>query len=145
MKKKWSLFLSLFFIIFSGFLLRQGLTGISESNLESKIQLDLVKLENQKFFPEGFKSLSNIRVSVHTSKPEMKSQILKSIVIPFEQKPLGKHSLQIDAIENFSPPREALLILQLSLFENSTQNKIWEASRIYHLDNNDLKSFQLSN
>ena len=111
------------------------------TTLSQRIEQDLSTAQIQKFFSQKTSDLSQIQIVIHTKNKIWKEKILKSIILPFESSSTGKYSLQIDAIENFTPEPEAILILQFNLFENSTKNKIWESSRIYHLDSNELNEF----
>lgn len=111
------------------------------TTLSQRIEQDLSTAQIQNFFSQKTRDLSQIQIVIHTKNKIWKEKILKSIILPFESLPTGSYSLQIDAIENFIPKPEAILILQFNLFENSTKNKIWESSRIYHLDSNELKEF----
>ena len=109
--------------------------------LTKKIEQDLNLAQIQNFFPPSTQSLSQIKIITHTKNPVWKELILKSIQLPFSKNLSGQYSLQIDAIENFEPTEEAILILQFNIFDNKTKNKIWESSRIYHLDKDTLKFF----
>lgn len=114
----------------------------SISNLTKKIAEDLIQAHRQNFFPPPINSLSQIQIATHTKNTLWKQEILKSISLPFDKISSGKYSLQIDAIESFTPEAEAILILQFNLFDDATKNKLWESSRIYHLDKIDLAEFK---
>ncbi len=141
MKNVITTIISIFLLASGVFFIIQGEQDSSVPALAKKIDQDLKAAKNQNFFPKSVESVSKIRITIHTKNPHWKETILKSIILPFEVSPTGKHSMQIDVIENFSPTTEAILILQFNIFENSTQNKKWESSRIYHLDKEDLTSF----
>lgn len=123
------------------FFINQETTNLTSTSISKKIDQDLKAALNQNFFPPTIMAISKIRITVHSKTIAWKQKILSNIILPFETAPNGKYSLQIDAIENFTPSSEAILILQFNLFENLTQNKRWEGSRIYHLDKNDLAIF----
>ncbi len=129
---------SIFLLIAGVFFLVQETNTPAISLLAQKIDQDLIAAQQNNFFPETIHSLSQIQITTHSQNKIWKERIPKSIHLPFDQSPDGKYSLQIDAIENFTPDTEAILILQFNLFENMTKNKIWESSRIYHLDKSDL-------
>lgn len=137
-------FLILSVILFSGtgiFFVIEETRLVPHSIFSQKVERDLSLAKSQNFFPPPTQSLSQIKITIHTKNQKWKESILQSILLPFSKTPDGKYSLQIDAIENFKPPSEALMILQFNLFDNKSQNKIWESSRIYHLTVEDLKGF----
>ncbi len=141
MKNLVTILISVFLLALGIFFINQETHEPQAAPLGKKIDQDLRSAQKQNFFPSTVQLVSKIRITIHTKKPAWKETILSSIILPFEVIPKGEYSLQIDAIENFTPASEAILILQFNLFENSTQNKKWEASRIYHLDKEDLTSF----
>jgi hypothetical protein len=108
--------------------------GQPKSALGKEIYNDLRKAQDEKFFPEQFNSLENIKITSHSKDPKLAKKIQENSVLPFETKKDGKYTLQIDALEILEPIAEAQLILQFNLFENQTGNKIWESSRLYHLE-----------
>lgn len=123
------------------FFINKDTADQSPTSISKKIDKDLKSALNQNFFPPTIQSVSKIRIIIHSKSKAWKQKILSNIILPFEASPKGEYLLQIDAIENFTPFSEAILILQFNLFESLTQNKKWEGSRIYHLDKNDLVIF----
>ncbi len=123
------------------FFINQDTADHSATSISKKIEQDLKAALNQNFFPPTIQSVSKIRITIHSKSNAWKQKILSNIILPLDASPKGKYSLQIDAIENFTPSSEAILILQFNLFENLTRNKKWEGSRIYHLDKDDLAIF----
>ena len=139
-----NLFLALtstLFLALGVFLLIQEQREPAISNFSKKVASDLIQARRQNFFPKPIESLSQIQIATHTKNKQWKQKILKSISLPFDKSSSGKYSLQIDAIESFVPEAEAILILQFNIFEDATKNKLWENSRIYHLDKIDLEEF----
>lgn len=114
----------------------------STDSLGNRILADLQSLSNQAFFPQGFNSLKKIRLLIHSKENGLKKTLINSVQLPFTEKDSGTHSLQIDVIENLEPNNEALIILQFNLFENETQNKIWEASRSYELTTSEVEELK---
>ncbi len=141
MKNLFLCLISILLLLMGVFFLFQDQNKPTISNLTKKIAEDLNQTHRQNFFPKPIDSLSQIQIAIHTKNKLWKQKIIESIRLPFEITSKGNYSLQIDALESFTPETEAILILQFNLFENATKNKIWENSRLYHLDKIDLAEF----
>ncbi len=100
---------------------------------ELAIYHDLKDLQSKKSLPTELQQLSEVFISDHRiNKTEVKwAEISKYF---FHRKSDGTHELQIeafDAPDNEKKENSTGFILQLSLFDKTTKNKIWELSRNY--------------
>lgn len=110
--------------------------------LGKRIFAELEGLKKQNVFPPEVNSLKTIKIAVHTPSVGLKKVILKNIILPFEAQPEGFFSMQIDVLENLTPPEEAQLILQINLFENRSQNKIGEYGHTIKISKEELEYLQ---
>lgn len=141
------------FLLLSAFLLCAGSlfifvkqsTSRRPTFFSEKVFSDLNELQEKDFFPKSFRDLFAIRLLIHTNDETLKEQIYKNLNFPFETTKDGHFILSMDAIPNFDEKNESLLILQFNLFERSTSNKVWEASRQYKISHEDLKYFETPN
>lgn len=102
--------------------------------LESQIHEDFRKLQDQNQLPHEMKSLHEIFIQdQRNGKTAINWAQLSQYDFPKE--PSGNFDLQIeliDASENSKKsPKDNFLVVQYSLFDKTSKNKIWELSRQY--------------
>lgn len=102
--------------------------------LEMQIHEDFTQLKKDNQLPETLKDVREVFVlDQRTEKQKNKWQELSQLHFPKSEN--GKYDLQIEVFNNEGRDRksitENLTILQLSLFEKDTKNKIWELGRTY--------------
>jgi len=104
--------------------------------LEYKIERDLIDLEEGKQFPIETSRVEKIYLNNQSIRG--KSLPWEKILAFFPQRQNGAYFLQalvFDSIKDkSSTSEEKILILQLSLFDSKTKNKIWELSRSYQIE-----------
>lgn len=106
----------------------QKLSAASET-----IQKDLKEIKATVSFPPELQQIHQVFVSDHrTQKSEIDWLHLSTQYFP--QKKDGLYDLQIEVFDDGTPTPENsdnLMILQFSLFELKSRNKVWEMSRSY--------------
>jgi hypothetical protein len=127
-------------------LLVAGIGLLSESLYQKFIpSVDQIEMQSQSHFvsrdfyemykkgqvPKYFFQLRNIKWSYYDE--ELKSQIPQES-LPFKTSTGGAYNLEVDA---FSSPQKTskIAVLQMSLIEVKTGNKVWELSRNYEIQN----------
>jgi hypothetical protein len=105
----------------------------TQNSPEMAIYLDIKDLQSKKNLPPEIQNINEVYISDH----RLKKTDLNWVEITkhfFHRKPKGTYDLQIEAFD--APDSEkketsSIFILQLSLFDKTTKNKIWELSRSY--------------
>lgn len=118
-------------IYFGEALLFPEKSSFPRDSIEYSIDTDLIQLKH-----EGkagtFNNLKKVYLSDHRVQ---KHNIDWSKIFSnhFTESPDSNHTLQIDLFDSINEKtnKEDLLIVQFSLIEDSTKNKIWEMSRTY--------------
>lgn len=133
---KWILFI----------LLVTGMGLLSESLYEKFIpSIDQIEMHSQSHFvsrdlyemykkgqlPKYFFKLKNIKWSYYDDN--LKNQIPENS-IPFKTSASGTYNLEIDAFSSLQKESK-ITVLQMSLIEIESGNKIWELSRNYEIPN----------
>ena len=103
-------------------------------SIEFGISQDLKKLQENNQFPSAFSEIRQVFLSDHRfKKTELNWKRLSQLYFP--QKADGKFDLQIEIfdseLEAMKNPEDSMVILQMSLFDFQSKNKIMEISRSY--------------
>ena len=107
--------------------------SFSQGTIEWKIHQDLNTLKEQSALPKEFNQLHQVFLLDHRKKtlPLNWNEISK---FHFEQRKNGQFDLQIEAFDEDGGNKSSqLLILQFSLFDKNSKNKVWELSRSYKI------------
>ena len=109
-------------------------SSFSRNSIEHSIDSDLIQMreQNSAIF---FHQLKKVYLSDHRTEkvPIDWSKIFSK---HFEEKNDSKQILQIDLFDSSdgkNPKERNLLVVQYSLLDESTKNKLWEISRTYEL------------
>jgi hypothetical protein len=106
----------------------------AQNSPEMAIYLDIKDLQSKKSLPSEIQNLNEVFISDH----RLKKTDLNWVDIAkqfFHRKPKGAYDLQIevfDAPDGEKKENASIFILQLSLFDKTSKNKIWELSRTYN-------------
>jgi hypothetical protein len=93
------------------------------------VSRDMYELDKSGKIPSSFFHLKNIKWSYYDT--DLQKQIPEKS-LPFKTSPDGDYDLEVDA---FSSPQKTgkIVILQMSLIDDRTKNKIFELSRNYEI------------
>lgn len=108
----------------------------TRGTIELEISKDLKKLRENQQFPPSLSDLKQVFISDHRfEKTELNWPKLSHLYFP--QKLDGKYDLQIEVFDSEADEtlvaEDALIILQMSLFDAKSKNKILEISRSYKI------------
>jgi hypothetical protein len=116
-----------------------------KGSLEALVNDDLNQLEKTNQLSADLKNVNQVFIvdRRESDKDKNKKEIVTNwpelSKIHFPQKKDGKYDLQIEVFtdqeSNQKPSDSEMVILQFSLFEKDTKNKIWELSRSYPTQN----------
>lgn len=101
-------------------------------SFEAQIHDDFRRMREQKLLPAEMTKLHEVFVLDHrTQKSSLNWKDLSAHNFP--NQPDGLYDLQIEVIDASSSPqdRDRLQIIQFSLFDRKSRNKIWELNREY--------------
>lgn len=109
-------------------------SSFPRDSVEYKIDSDLIQMrEDPKV--SFFRDLKKVYLSDHRIQ-KTKIDWSKIFSSHFSELPTSKQSLQIDLFDSVSENNskdEPLLIVQFSLIDDLTKNKLWELSRTYSI------------
>lgn len=102
---------------------------IPSPTLYKVITTDLERLSRRRILPPQW---SSIRSVAYNFKSDQQRQLFGEIKLPINERPNGDCTLEIEFIDVPDKQRPSL-ILQMSLTDFKTKNKIWELGRTYNV------------
>lgn len=112
----------------------EAISSFTEGTLERVIDQDFKKLASSNLLPNEISRIKTVYFSDHRSNPVQINWNELSMQ-HFPQRPQGKFDFQIEAFDSDSNEKNSsegeVIILQFSLFDSESKNKVWELSRSY--------------
>jgi hypothetical protein len=100
----------------------------ARASFEGRVTDDFITLKSDNILPAELLELNEVFLTDHrTNKLAVKWDWLARKLFP-KAKDGGKYELQIAVFDDTNDP---ITVLQLSLFEVASKNKVWELSRTY--------------
>jgi hypothetical protein len=101
-----------------------------KQSFEYLVLEDLNKLKADKILPTELGSIREVFVADHRTRkfPIKWKKMVREIFPKASDEKNAKYNLQITAFDDTTDP---IMVLQMSLFDAGTENKIWELSRSY--------------
>lgn len=98
-------------------------------NFSEMVSEDFSIMREKKLLPEQWDQIQYVAYGFNS---EFQKKLINDRRLSFPEKPSGTHRLQVEFID--APDDEnPSIILQLSLFEIGSENKIWETAKTYSL------------